>query len=52
MTKAGYKSVLIKEETYQKLKELAEKEDTSICKMITKIMNEFLEQHKEEVKNG
>ncbi|MDW8034508.1 MAG: hypothetical protein RMI79_06235 [Nitrososphaerota archaeon] len=47
MTKTGYKSVLIKEEAYQKLKEIAKKEDISVCKTISKIINEYIESHKE-----
>jgi predicted DNA-binding ribbon-helix-helix protein len=43
LTKLGYKSVLLKEEAYEKIKEIAKKEDISICKAITKILSEYIE---------
>lgn len=46
MTKTGYKTVLMKKEAYEKLKEIAEKENSSICNILTKIITEFMESRK------
>ena len=43
MTKQGYKTILVKEEIYEKIKEIAEKENLSIAKATSKIVSEYLE---------
>jgi predicted DNA-binding ribbon-helix-helix protein len=48
LTKLGYRSVLLREEAYEKIKEIAKKEDISICKAITKILSEYIEKHENE----
>jgi len=48
MTKEGYRSVLVKEEAYEKIKQIAEKKSISICQAITLVISEFFEKHKEE----
>ena len=49
MTKEGYRSVLVKEEAYEKIKQIAEKKDISICQAITLVISEFLKNTKKKL---
>jgi len=42
MTKEGYKTVLVREEDYEKIREIARNEDISIVKAISKILREYM----------
>ena len=45
MTKKGYKTVLIPESSYNKLKKIAEKLNLSLCKTLNKIVEEYMDGH-------
>jgi len=47
MTKVGYRTVLIKEDAYQKIKEIAQTNNKSICDTLTEIILTYIEQKQE-----
>ena len=51
MTKEGFRSVLVSEETYEKLKQISKKKNLSMCKTVGKIVEEYINQHQAEAQN-
>ena len=49
MTRKGWHTIIVREEDYQIIKNLSEKRQEKICKTVSEIIKEYIENHKGEI---